>query len=245
MTEQNSTPTIILVNSQMGENIGASARAMLNCGLVNLRLVSPKQGWPNDRAESMSVGALDAMPPVEVFNSVEEASHDINTLYATTARKRDMVKPVMTPQAAVSDMFTRTSQSEKVGVLFGGERAGLDNRDVSFADNLISIPLNPEFSSLNLSQAVLLISYEWSKLTFDAPDIELVMKESPTASGKEMTELYSRLETELQTHSFFRTPEMRPTMMNNIRSMLSRTQMSSQEAKTFHGIISALIGKKK
>ncbi len=244
MSTENSPPTIILVHAQMGENIGAAARAMLNCGLIDLRLVAPKQDWPNPRADSMSVGALELMPPVEVFETVEDSLHDITTLYATTARKRDMVKPVMHAQSATRDMFERAQKGEKTAILFGGERAGLDNRDISFANTLISIPLNPSFSSLNLAQAVLIVAYEWSKLTFDAPDLDIHFKESCPASGQKTTELYNRLETELEAHHFFRTPEARPTMMNNIRSMLSRAQMTEQEAKTFHGMISALIGKK-
>ena len=237
-------PTIILSQPQMGENIGASARAMVNCGLSKLRLISPKQGWPNDRAESMSVGAFAHMEPVEVFDTLEEAIHDITTLYATTARKRDMVKPVMHAQSATQDLAQRSMNGENVGILFGGERAGLDNKDISFADILIRIPLNPNFSSLNLSQAVLLLSYEWSKHMFDAPDEDIHYKDSTPATGEQITRLFTRLETELEAHKFFRTPEMQPTMMNNIRSMLTRTQMTEQETQTFQGIISALIGKK-
>ncbi len=238
------TPIIILVNSQMGENIGASARAMVNCGLTKMRLVSPKQGWPNDRAESMSCGAFKHMDEVEVFESVEESIHDITTLYATTARKRDMVKPVMNTDRAIDDISIRSSNGEQTGILFGGERAGLDNRELSFADNLISIPLNPNFSSLNLSQAVLLVSYEWSKIVFNAPDEDISFKDSHPASGEKMTELFTRLENELASHHFFRSEEARPTMMNNVRSMLTRTNMTEQETQTFHGIISALIGNK-
>lgn len=237
-------PTIILVKPQLAENIGATARAMLNCGLADLRLVAPKQEFPHERANAMSVGAFDKMPPVEVFDSLEGACHDTTTVYATTARKRDMVKPVMHASSAMDDLFKRAQSGEKTAILFGGERAGLDNKDISFADILITIPLNPEFSSLNLAQAVLLVSYEWSKHTFDAPDEDINYKDSIPASGEKTAELYSRLESELAAHKFFRTPEMRPTMMNNIRSMFSRMQMTEQETKTFHGIISCLTGKK-
>jgi tRNA/rRNA methyltransferase len=238
------TPTIILSKPQMAENIGACARAMVNCGLTKLRLIAPKQEFPHERATVMSVGAFDHMPPVEIFDTLEDAIHDITTLYATTARKRDMVKPVMHAGSATPDMFERTQNGEHVGLLFGGERAGLDNRDISFADILVRIPLNPDFSSLNLAQAVLLVSYEWSKHVFSAPDTDIHFRESIPATGSKMTDLYTRLENELDDHNFFRTPEMQPKMMNSIRSMLARTNMSEQEAQTFHGIISALSDKR-
>lgn len=238
------TPIIILINPQMGENIGASARAMANCGLTHLRLVNPKQGWPNSKADAMSAGAFDHMTTVENFETLEDAIHDITTLYATTARKRDMVKPVMHAESAGDDMALRTKNGEKIAILFGGERAGLDNKDVSFSDIIINIPLNADFSSLNLAQAVLLVSYEWSKQVFRTPDKEVPIKDSSLATGEEMSQLFKRLEIELEEHKFFRTPEMRPTMMNNIRSMLARANMTKQETQTFQGIISALIGKK-
>lgn len=239
------TPTIILSKPQLAENIGACARAMVNCGLTKLRLIDPQQDFPHERASAMSVGAFDHMPPVEVFGTLEDAIHDITTLYATTARKRDMIKPVMHAGSATPDMHKRSQTGEHVGILFGGERAGLDNHDISFADILITIPLNPDFSSLNLAQAVLLVSYEWSKQTFHAPDTDIHFRESVPATGEKMTELLARLEQELESHHFFRTQEAQPKMMNSIRNMLTRTNMSEQETQTFHGIISALSGKKR
>lgn len=237
-------PVIILVNPQMGENIGAAARAMLNCGLCDLRLVNPRDGWPNERAEAMSSGALAKMPPVEVFASTAEAIADLHHVYATTARPRDMVKIVMTARGAAADMRDRVLGGQRVGILFGGERAGLDNEDVALAGTVITIPLNPGFSSLNLGQAVLLASYEWMAAGDVTPPSQLVDTDSFPATQAAMTELYHRLETELQDNAFFRAPEMKPTVVRNLRAMLTRAQMTDQEVKTFHGIISALLGKK-
>ncbi len=237
-------PTIILINPQMGENIGAAARAMLNCGLTELRLVNPRDGWPSEQANAMSSGALAKMPPVKVYETTKEAIADCHYTYATTARPRDMVKPVFTPQGATEDAHSRINQGEKVAFLFGGERAGLSNDDVALAQSVITIPLNPDFSSLNLGQAVLLTTYEWSKTQDNTALRDLPTGKSAIATMAELTNLYKRLETALEENHFFRVEEMRPTIVRNIQNMLSRADMTSQEISTFHGIITALTGKK-
>jgi len=238
-------PTTILIEPQMGENIGAAARAMLNCGHTDLRLVSPRDGWPSERAEAMSSGALAKMPPVQVYGSTAAAIEDCQYIYATTARPRDMVKPVFTAKSAAQDMHRRQAEGQKVAVLYGPERAGLSNDDVSLAHAVITIPLNPDFSSLNLAQGVLLCSYEWYQAADDTPGRDLPTGDSFPAAHQDLNDLVKRLEQELENHHFFRNPDMRPTVVRNLQNMLSRAEMTDQEVRTFHGIISALTGKKR
>lgn len=238
-------PVIILVAPQMGENIGATARAMLNSGIEELRIVNPRDGWPNDRAVSMSAGAFDKMPPVQVYNSTAEAVADCHYVYATTARPRDMVKPVFNAKQAAADIHARGGQ--RCAYLFGCERTGLENDDIALAHAIITIPVNPDFSSLNLGQGVLLCAYEWfqASLESDPRIVRRIEDEDHPAAHADWENLMVRLETELADGGFFRTPEIRPTMVRNIRNMLSRGQMTSQEVQTFHGIIAALMGRKK
>lgn len=233
------TPVIVLANPQMGENIGASARAMLNCGLARLRIVNPRDGWPNERADAMSSGALEKMPPVTVHNSLADALADCHYVYATTARTRDMNKPVFTAREAAVDSRNRETQGQQCAFVFGAERAGLSNDEVALAHAIITIPVNPDFWSLNLAQCVLLCAYEW----FQAVPRSNVQPDEPPASMKNLTMLYDRLEAELQSHGFFRTQELRPNVMRNLQNMLARTQMTEQEVNTFHGIITALTRK--
>jgi tRNA/rRNA methyltransferase len=238
-------PSIILITPQMGENIGASARAMLNCGLNDLRIVNPRDGWPNDKADANAAGAFDIMPPVQVFDSASDAIKECHYVYATTARPRDMVKPVFTARSATEDMKRRTAEGQKIGILFGGERAGLSNEDVAHAHAIITIPLNPAFSSLNLAQGVLLCAYEWAQaMEYDAPEVETPQGDSFPVDTDVFDNFINRLETELNKKNFFRNPDMRPSMMRNIRALFSRTEMTDQETRTMQGIISALIGNK-
>lgn len=234
-----STPIIILVHPQMGENIGAAARAMLNCGIDRLRLVKPRDGWPSERAEAMSSGALEKMPPVEVYDTLAEAVADCHHVYATTARPRDMIKPVMTAREAAQDSRNRESNGQQIAFVFGPERAGLSNDDVALSHTIVTIPVNPDFWSLNLAQCVLLCAYEW----FQADGKTNPQSDEAPATMKNMTMLYERLETELQNHGFFRTQELRPNVMRNLQNMLARAEMTDQEVNTFHGIITALARK--
>lgn len=237
-------PVIVLVNPQMGENIGAAARAMLNCGLCHLRIVNPRDGWPNERAEAMSSGALELMPPVEVFPTLTEALADCQTVYATTARPRDLVKPVLTPRYAAEDMATATQNGEKTAILFGAERAGLSNDEVAFAHKIITIPLNPGFSSLNLGQSVLLVTYEWSQIIFKADKETLPTGKSEMATGDEFENFFTRLDQELINARFYRVDEMKDIISRNIKSLLQRAKPTNQEINTLHGILTALISKK-
>ncbi len=235
-------PVIVLIEPQMGENIGAAARAMLNCGIDELRIVNPRDGWPNERADAMSSGALEKMPPVQVYNTTAEALTDCHYAYATTARPRDMVKPVLDAKQAADDCHERTAKGQKCAYLFGPERAGLSNEDVALSHAIITIPVNPDFSSLNLGQGVLLCAYEWFQKGYEPPSS--VDPDTLPAPHVELDNLYNRLEDELRAGHFFRTQEMQPTVMRNLKNMLSRAEMTSQEVNTFHGIITSLTGKK-
>lgn len=236
-------PVIILVGPQMGENIGACARAMLNCGIDELRIVNPRDGWPNEKAEAMAAKAFDFMPPVQVYNSTADAIADCHYVYATTARPRDMVKPVMSAREAADDVHHRNSTGQKCAYLFGCERTGLENEDIAQAHAIITIPVNPDFSSLNLGQGVLLCTYEW----FQAhPALPMpIDPENLPAPQSEFDNLIGRLEQCLDDGGFFRTKDMQPTVMINIRNMLSRSEMTSQEINTFHGIIKILMDSRK
>jgi tRNA/rRNA methyltransferase len=240
-TPDSPQPVIVLVNPQMGENIGATARAMLNCGLSHLRLVNPRDGWPNDRAHAMSSGALDLMPDVQVFTTLGDAIADCHTIYATTARSRDLVKPVMTARSAGVAMHDNINAGQKVAILFGAERSGLSNDEAMMAHTLITIPLNPGFSSLNLGQSVLLLAYEWSQGTFNAPDITTPLGKSNPAPAELFNGFFDRLDRELLTGGFYRVPEMKDIISRNIRSLFSRAQPTDQEINTLHGVITSLI----
>lgn len=236
-----SQPVIILVNPQMGENIGATARAMLNCGLSHLRLVNPRDGWPSERADAMSAGALEAMPPVEVYTTLADAIADCQTIYATTARARDLVKPVMTARSAGVAMHQDIAAGQKIAILFGAERSGLTNDEVMMAHKLITIPLNPDFSSLNLGQSVLLVSYEWSQGTFNAPEIVTPLGKSNPAPAELFNGFFNRLDQELLSSGFYRVPEMKDIISRNIRSLFSRAHPTDQEINTLHGILTTLL----
>ncbi len=239
-----SRPSIILVNPQMGENIGASARAMTNFALSDLRLVNPRDGWPSEPAKANAAGALDIIPPVQIFDTTAESLKDFHTIYATTARPRDMRKGVLTPKQAALDIQANQTNGKRSAILFGGERAGLSNDDIALAHHIIAIPVNPEFSSLNLAQSVLLIAYELLQVNDQTPAKEMPVGDSAPATHEELHDFMERLEAELEGHHFFRNEDMRPTMTRNIRNIFSRSDMTEQEVRTFHGIISALIGKK-
>ena len=246
-------PVIILANPQMGENIGATARAMLNFGMTELRLIAPRDGWPNERAEAMSSGAFDMMAPVQVFSRTEDAIADLHMVYATTARERDMVKPAYSARQAASQIVDRVQSRQKTGIIFGGERAGLNNDDIALSHYIIQIPVNPNFSSLNLGQAVLLVCNEIFQSYRAAADIPIgnnnqlprsIGEEELPAPHEELNGLYSRLENALDENNFFRSEDMKPAMMRNLKNMISRAELTGQEVRTFHGIISALNNKK-
>ena len=233
-------PAIILVTPQLGENIGAAARAMLNCGLSDLRLVNPRDGWPNLAADRAAVGALELMPPVKVFASVAEAVADLTTVYATTARDRKMVKPIVTARQAALEARAHIAAGGKVGILFGPERTGLLSDDVTLANKLITVPLNPAFTSLNLGQAVLLLGYEWFQAGDATPAAQMPLNGTVPATNEELLNFFAHLERELDDCGFLRNLEARPSMVRNLRNLFQRAELTEQEVRTLHGMIKEL-----
>ena len=234
------TPAVILVRPQLGENIGMAARAMLNCGLSTLRLVAPRDGWPNERAQRAASGADIVLEKAEVFESVGEAVADLEHVVATTARNRELVQRILTPRQAATEMRGWIGQGEGVGIMFGPERTGLENDDMVHADTALSIPLNPQFSSLNMAQAVLLVAYEWTAAADTTPPVRLADHATRLATKEEMQNLFDHLERALDQSGFLRNKEMRPSMVLNLRALLQRAEMTEQEARTFHGVIKFL-----
>ncbi len=241
-TASENTPTIILVEPQLGENIGMAARAMLNNALANMRLVAPVHGWPNEHAIKPSSGADIVLDQVQVFDTTAAAIADLSHVYATTARDRDLTKPVLSPRAAAAEMRTIIADGGRPGVLFGREAWGLNNDDVTLADAVISVPMNPTFASINLAQAVLLIGYEWYQAGDDTPPSDIRMsKKTRPATKQELIGMFEHLEEELDDCGFLRPPEKRPAMVRTIRNMFQRAALTEQEVRTFRGIISGLI----
>jgi tRNA/rRNA methyltransferase len=246
-------PAIILVAPQLGENIGQAARAMANFGLDSLRLVAPRDGWPNDKAVAAASGAGHVIERTAVFATLQEAIADLHFVAATTARLREMVKPVLSPETAVREMTVKTAGGERCGVLFGRERSGLENDEAALADVLVIAPVNPGFASLNLAQAVLLIGYEWRKLTageslgrataYEGPAREgLYLNKSFPVARAELFAFFQHLETELDKGGFFKTDDKRSSVIRNIRNMFERAALTDQEVRTLRGMIVALTG---
>ena len=233
-------PAIILVDPQLGENIGTSARAMLNCGLTDLRLVRPRDDWPNEKARTASSGADAVVEGARLFDSTSDAIADLNRVYATTARQRGMTKRVVTPRRAASEMRKAIVAGDKVGILFGRERSGLENDDIALADAVVAVPLNPRFASLNLAQAVLLVGYEWFQAGARSPASQLIVNETRPATKAELQNFFTQLERRLVASGFLRNEEKRPSMVRNIRNLFQRAGLTEQEVKTLHGIVADL-----
>jgi tRNA/rRNA methyltransferase len=233
-------PVIILVEPQLGENIGTAARAMMNCGLGELRVVRPRDGWPNPKALAAASGADEVIQNVRLFDSTAAALADLHRVYATTARHRGMIKSVVTPRQGAFEMRAAAAHGERVGVLFGPERTGLVNDDVPLADTILQVPLNPAYSSLNLAQAVLIIGYEWFQAAVDAPARELVTNETRPATKAELLNFFAHLEKELDDCGFLRHADKRPVMIRNIRNLFQRAELTEQEIRTLHGIVKEL-----
>lgn len=234
------TPTIILVRPQLGENIGMAARAMLNCGLSSLRLVAPRDGWPNPKAQRAASGADVVLDKAEVFESVGEAVAGLERVVATTARNRELSQRIVTPRRAAEEVRAWMAAGEKVGILFGPERTGLTNDDMVHADTALSIPLNPQFSSLNIAQAVLLVAYEWAVAAETAPAERMSEHSTRPATKDELLNLFAHLERALDQSGFLRNKAMRPAMVQNLRAFLQRAAMTEQEVRSFHGVIKYL-----
>jgi tRNA/rRNA methyltransferase len=233
-------PAIILSHPQLGENIGAAARAMANFGLFDLRLVKPRHGWPDAKATAMAAGAANVVEHARVFETLKEALGDLHLVYATTARQRGITKEVLTPAEAARRLRAASARGESCAILFGNERAGLDNDEISLADAVITIP-TAEFASLNLGQAVLLAAYEWFRLGDTTPPARLEhgpLQRKPTR--QEMIDLFDHLEDELKASGFLFPPEKRDAMARAIRATLHRARLTYQEVQTLRGMIVAL-----
>jgi tRNA/rRNA methyltransferase len=237
-------PAIVLVEPQLGENIGTAARAMANFGLVDLRLVNPRDGWPSEAARKAASGADWIVDGARVFATLAEAISDVGLAYATTARPRGMTKPVDGPPAAVEALAGRLAAGEGAAVLFGRERWGLTNDEVALADRILTYPANPAFASLNIAQAVLLFGYEWFRQT--ASDDSGFARDTGAAAAPALADkadlyrLFEHLETELDAGGFLKPPEKRPHMVNTLRNMLHRAALTEQDVRTLRGVIVAL-----
>ncbi|MEE2997679.1 MAG: RNA methyltransferase [Pseudomonadota bacterium] len=240
MTNAKISPAIVLVRPTLGENIGAAARAMMNFGLSEMRLVEPKGEWPNQKAVNTASGAERILEQAKVYDTTQDAVADLQRLYATTARVRDMEKPVLTPRDLAETLHLNTTNGERSGILFGREAKGLDNDDVAISDAIIMVPVNSEHRSLNLGQAVLLIGYEWFQATAPETLEKVTRKGGQAASQHEVIEFFEHLESELDECGFLFPPEKRPRMVRNIRNIFTRSGLSDQEVKTLRGIVTGL-----
>lgn len=235
-------PAIVLVGPQLGENIGAAARAMANFGLSDLRIVAPRDGWPNEKARAAASGALDVVDAARVYDGLKEAIADLSLVYAATARQREVQKAVRGPEAAAARMRQLSRSGASTGVLFGRERFGLDNEEISLADEIVTFPVDPSHSSLNIAQSVLLVAYEWQRSGFSADGEGLPFDASANvpASKDDIFYLFDHLEGALDAVGFFRPPEKKPHMIHALRTLLSRAGFTEQEVRTLRGIIAAL-----
>src|SRR5665213_3021501 len=233
-------PVVILVEPQLGENIGMAARAMGNFGLTRLRLVKPRDGWPNISAQRAASGADHILDRVELFDTVEQAVADCTLLFATTARAHDQAKPVVAPEAAAREMTGQIEGGGTVGVLFGRERYGLQNEEVELANRIVTFPVNPGFASLNLAQAVLLVGYEWFKLSTEGALPFAMPERSEPASQHQMRAFFDNLVRELDKVEFLRPAEKRETMLVNLRNIFSRMEPTKQDMHTLHGVVMAI-----
>jgi tRNA/rRNA methyltransferase len=246
-------PTIILSHTQMGENVGAAARAMKNFGLSELRLIAPKMEWPNDRAQILASGAGEILERTQIYTDAKAALADCQLVFATTARGRDVTREILTPQAAAQRLRQASDAGLKTALLFGGERAGLDNDEISLCDALITIPTAPlpqikdseiKAGSLNLGQAVLLLGYEWLKSADATPASRIRATIAVPAARQELVDLFEHLERELDAGGFFFPPAKKGAMVRNIRAMILRSGLTDQQARTIRGMIVALVRNK-
>lgn len=234
-------PAVILVEPQLGENIGMVARAMANFGLSDLRLVNPRDGWPNEKARAAASRADHVIDAVQLFATVEEACADLHWLYATTARPRYSVKPVRNPDEAAATLRVRMDAGQHGGILFGRERFGLSNEEVDLADEIVTFPVNPAFASLNIAQAVLLMSYEWMRSGLEegaAP--RFVAPEVPPAGKDDLYRFFAHLEGSLDDRGYFFPPAKRDVMVHNLRTMLTKAGFTEPELRTLRGVIRSL-----
>ncbi|MBN8819800.1 MAG: RNA methyltransferase [Sphingomonas sp.] len=235
MTGGDSRPVIVLVRPQLGENIGKAARAMLNFGLTEMRLVTPRDGWPNPSAGPAAAGADEVLANARVFETLGEAVADCPHVYATTVRKRGVTKPVVTPEEAAREIHGATG---RCAIVFGPERSGLETDDVALARAILTVPINPDFGSLNLAQAVILCAYEWSKqASLEQPTQSELL---PPAPQEELDGMIAQLDTMLEDAGYFFPPSRVPATKRTLRNLLTKPGWNHLEVRTLRGVLSSL-----
>jgi TrmH family RNA methyltransferase len=234
------SPVVILVRPQLADNIGACARAMANGGLFHMRLVAPRDGWPQERAWRTASGADRILDALTLHDTVAGAVADLHRVFATCPRPRHVIKPVMTARAAAAALRDAGHRGLRAGILFGPERAGLDNDDMAQADTLVRYPLNPAFDSLNLAQAVMIMAYEWWTAADTTPGVSLMTNETTVAPKAQVENLMTHLIDELDASGFLRNAPKRPGMVRNLYHLFQRGEVTEQELRTLHGVISML-----
>ncbi|HHY49851.1 MAG TPA: RNA methyltransferase [Alphaproteobacteria bacterium] len=234
------SPAVILCEPQLGENIGATARAMANFGLWDLRLVNPRDGWPNERAVAAASRADHVIERVRVFDTVEAAIADLSLVHATTARRRDMEKEVIGPEASAQRIVAHIAGGGGAGLLFGRERWGLYNEEVALADSIVTLPVEPAFASLNIAQAVLLMAYEWRRQSELGDGLPFGGGRGEVAPREDLLGLFEHLEGTLDRTGFFKTADKRPAMVTNLRAIFTRSALTAQEIRTLRGVISSI-----
>ncbi len=234
-------PAMVLVRPQMGENIGAAARAMWNFGLDHMRIVAPRDGWPNPSAVAMASGAGRLLDEARLCADLPEALADCDYVFATTARDRDLTKPVFSPEAAMAEAAQRIAAGQRIGVMFGPERAGLENEDIARANAIVSVPVNPAFPSLNLAQCVLLLGYEWMRATSDVTAQTTEMAGTDWANGREIEALAGHYEERLEEAGFFFPDHKIASMKLNLRNMWSRLPLTRADVQMLHGMMRQMV----
>lgn len=234
-------PVFVLVKPQMGENIGAAARGMWNFGLSRMRLVDPRDGWPNSRAVATASGAGRVLDNLQVHADTGAAVADCSFVYATTARPRDLTKTVLSPEEAARDMAAKVAAGERVACLFGAERTGLENEDVARANAIVTVDVNPEFPSLNLASCVLLLSYEWRRATVQAPAIREQMAGAEWATTLEIEHLARHFEERLEAAGYFFPEHKAQSMKLSLRNLWSRMRLTGQDVQIFHGMLRQMV----
>ena len=233
-------PAFVLIRPQMGENIGAAARAMWNFGLDRMRIVDPRDGWPNQKAVAMASGAGRLLDEAQLFEDTPSAIGDCDYVYATTARPRDLTKPVLTPEAAMKDARERIAAGGKVAVMFGPERAGMENDDIARANAIISVPVNPDFASLNLAQCVLLTGYEWRRETVPTETVTMSAA-GDCAEQIEIEKLSEHYEQRLEDAGFFFPEHKAASMKVNLRNLWSRMPLTRADVQMLHGVMRQMV----
>ena len=236
-----SIPAFVLVRPQMGENIGAAARAMWNFGLDAMSLVAPRDGWPNPAAGAMASGAGRLLDSARLYPALPQALEEQHFVFATTARSRDLTKPVYSPEAAMRETAARIARGERVAVLFGPERAGLENEDIARANAIISVPVNPAFASLNLAQCVLLVGYEWMRAQGEVPALQDGLAGTDWASGQEVEHLARHYEDQMDEAGFFFPDHKVQSMKLNLRNMWSRMPLTRADVQMLHGMMRQMV----